>query len=42
MTRRGVSTLRGEAFEDGFERNPADAVLRAIQWRAMTRMHDLP
>jgi hypothetical protein len=30
MTRRGTSTLRGEAFEDGLERNPADAVLRAI------------
>ena len=30
MTRRGASSLRGEAFEDGFERDPADAVLRTI------------
>jgi hypothetical protein len=30
MTRRGASSLRGEAFEDGFERDPANAVLRTI------------
>jgi hypothetical protein len=29
-TRRDTSTLRGEAFENGVERDPADAVLRAI------------
>ena len=29
-TRHGASTLSGEAFEDGFERDPANEVLRAI------------
>ena len=27
-TRRGASTLRGEAFEDGLERDPAGTVFR--------------